>query len=289
MDDSCEVHFLSEHLPEPLPTLKAIEEAKETFEPTVTSSKVTRIGEHYVVKRGRFDVMEGWTMLYLRKAATDIAVPDVYAIFTERATKRNFIVMEYIQGTDLRAIWGGLEVSKKEDITAQLAAYFANMRALPSPGFFGRALPLEFDKLDKQPLPDFLFNTIEGVEFGGPFATVRQLGQGLVETMKANRASDPERANFYGRVVPKILAEGTPVFTHGDLQLRNIVLRHDGKVFIVDWGLSGWFPSCWEYCYAIYASSFQDDWHAWIPKFLPESFPECLLLLILRDIYWGAL
>lgn len=79
------------------------------------------------------------------------------------------------------------------------------------------------------------------------------------------------------------------MFTHGDLQLQNIVLRDDGRVSIIDWGLCGWFPACWEYCYAMYASQLDPDFARYIPKFLDEYAPECCLTLILRDMHHGMM
>lgn len=74
-DGNCEVHYLASDLPQPLPTLNEVQDAKGTFR-TVNNNKVTVFGENYVIKRGRFDTTEGWTMLYLKKM-TSILVPNV--------------------------------------------------------------------------------------------------------------------------------------------------------------------------------------------------------------------
>lgn len=249
--------------------------------------QVARIGENYITKQGRALAMEGWTMVYLRKM-TSIALPTVYAILTDKKAELEIIVMEYIPGQSLDN-WADLEVSQKEDIAKQLAAHFAELRALPPLGVFGRALPSEYGNLDKGTLPDFMFRTIEGDEFGGPFNTVQQVGKALTDVMRANSDAHAERSKLYDRIIPEILKEGPPVFTHGDLQRKNIILRDDGKVFIIDWGLSGWFPECWEYGYTMFAAGdFETDWHEYIPKFLREFHSELLLTLILRNIHHGS-
>lgn len=289
MDSNCEIHFLSTQLPEPLPTLETIGKAKETFPPTVNRNKVVRVGEHYVVKYGRqVDILkEGWTMHYLQKT-TSVAIPEVYAIFTDKTAQHYYVIMEYIKGPDMRTIWGDLEISEKEDITAQLAAYFTELHALPSPGFFGCSLPSGFGSLDKKTLPDFLFNAVEGPGYGGPYENIQELRQGLVKALRAAQAEETERANFFEHILPQIMVEDGPVFSHGDLQLRNIILRDDGKVILIDWAMSGWYPSCWDYAYTMFAAQFQSDWHAWVPKFLPEYPSEYLLLGILRDTHFGS-
>lgn len=287
-DENCEVLYLASDLPQPLPTLKEIEEAGSSYKTYLNHNKVARIGEKYVTKKGKFSTMEGWIMVYLQKM-TNIALPTVYAILVDKKAERTIIVMEYIPGPTLHAAWADLEASQKEDISKQLAAHFAEMRALPSLGFFGQALPPEFGNLGKEPLPDFIFRTISGEDFGGPCETVQELGKGLADAMRANSDMNLERSKLYDRIIPKILKEGPPVFTHGDIQRQNLVLRDDGKVYILDWGLSGWFPECWEYCYAMYAAGdFETDWHAYIPKFLSEFPSELCLTLILRNIHFGG-
>lgn len=107
-DENCEVHYLASDLPQPLPTLKEVQDAKSTFRTVLNHNKVTVFGERYVIKRGRFDTVEGWTMLYLKKM-TSVLVPDVYAILTDKTDGRTTIVMEYIRGRTLKEIWGNLE------------------------------------------------------------------------------------------------------------------------------------------------------------------------------------
>jgi hypothetical protein len=44
---------------------------------------------------------------------------------------------------------------------------------------------------------------------------------------------------------------------------------------IVDWGQSGWYPDYWEYCKALYTSSYTEEWrNEWIPKFLSPRTQE---------------
>lgn len=153
-------------------------------------------------------------------------------------------------------------------------------------------LPPEFGSLPKKPLVDFLFSTVEEEDFGGPFEDVEQLGKGLGDCMVANcNAAFVQRAEILAGFIPKILTEGPPVFTHADVHTRNFILIGDGRVSIVDWGLCGWYPACWEYSYAVYAGAqeLDTDWVTYVPKFLAEYPPECCLTLILRNMHVGAI
>ncbi|KAL1845920.1 hypothetical protein Daus18300_014411, partial [Diaporthe australafricana] len=177
---NCNIHFVASSLPEELPTLDEIEQ-RFSGRPETYNIKTMQMNgnSNYIVKRDISLVMEGWTMLYLKKM-TRIPTPTVYAILTDKPANRDIIIMEYIPNQSLEKTWQTLKDAEKEDTANQLAAYFAELRALPPPGFFGRSLPPEFGNLGKQPLTDTLFGVIgEGAEFGGPFDTVEQLRKGL--------------------------------------------------------------------------------------------------------------
>jgi hypothetical protein len=44
------------------------------------------------------------------------------------------------------------------------------------------------------------------------------------------------------------------VFTHQDLTMRNIILGKDGKIWLVDWGMSGFYPLWFEHVTMVYAA-----------------------------------
>lgn len=294
-DPNCHVHFVASDLPEPLPSLDLIENKYSTRPPGTSSrDKCLRLSKtsQYWVKRYRAgNRMEGWTMLYLKKM-TSIPVPTVYAILTNKEKRRDIILMEYIPHESLEKTWPTLQEAEKEDTAKQLAAYLTELRALPSIGFFGCSLPAEFGNLDRMPLPDFLFtgqDTESTATFDGPFDTIEQLTKGLSGALGGNTGIDLDRRKLYQRLMPMIIkAESRPVFTHGDIQLRNIIRKKDGQVVMIDWGLCGWYPEWWEYCYALYAADFRTNWPAFIPKFLSEFPNEFLIINTLRNLWIGG-
>ena len=107
-------------------------------------------------------------MLYVQKNNT-VAVPKVYALYTESSTGRNFIVMEYIEGSTLASAWPDLNPLQKSTITAKLGNFYHEIRQLPSLGYFG--------SLGRRPLVDETFWTRENVpSINGPFETEDERG-----------------------------------------------------------------------------------------------------------------
>ena len=72
----------------------------------------------------------------------------------------------------------------------------------------------------------------------------------------------------------------TPVFTHGDLLPKNLMLpgglevwRAGGSlVCVIDWALAGWMPIYWE---ALKASWMEFEEHTDWYDMVREVFPEC--------------
>ncbi|KGQ12560.1 hypothetical protein BBAD15_g1699 [Beauveria bassiana D1-5] len=55
------------------------------------------------------------------------------------------------------------------------------------------------------------------------------------------------------------------------LRRRNIVMRGDKTLVVIDWEAAGWYPEYWEYVLAtITAASWKDDWHEYLAKILDE-------------------
>ena len=77
-----------------------------------------------------------------------------------------------------------------------------------------------------------------------------------------------------------------PVFTHGDLNPFNILLRGTQVVGIIDWEFSGWYPSYWEYTAAWYGNRTRQRWQDELDKFL-DIQPEELKMEIVRQKWWG--
>jgi aminoglycoside phosphotransferase (APT) family kinase protein len=65
------------------------------------------------------------------------------------------------------------------------------------------------------------------------------------------------------------------VFTHGDLSMRNIIYGRDGRIWLVDWGQSGFYPRWFEYVSMVYAAENDkapDSWNRLIPFIVDPLF-----------------
>ena len=84
----------------------------------------------------------------------------------------------------------------------------------------------------------------------GPFDSEEQMLEGLVQKYVHNIPTH-RKSEYYSRMLPWVLRGHAPVFTHGDLQRKNIIVKTDGTVVIIDWESAGWFPGFWEYAMAL--------------------------------------
>lgn len=48
---------------------------------------------------------------------------------------------------------------------------------------------------------------------------------------------------------------------------------------LIDWGQSGWYPDCWEYCKMCYTTDSEDEWrNEWSPKLIEPREEEQYLM-----------
>lgn len=123
----------------------------------------------------------------------------------------------------------------------------------------------------------------------GPFATEDDLIQGVINRYASECYSSlAQRVNYYRRVLPRILKNGEGnIFSHGDLQRKNIIIQPDGSDVLVDWATGGWYPSYWEYAMAMVAcGNWKDDWHAYLAKILDEYPNQYVWINTMRLELW---
>ena len=277
-------------LPANLPTTDEIENSQDVL-CDQSARKVVGVGQHFVVKYGlAVDLIEGETMLFIQEA-TSMPVPRIYALFKDPISKKAYIIMERIAGKSLDSEWPFLSQTQKDTITIKLRASFDEMRKLQSPG--------GYCSLGKRPLLDNVFwtgNTADTI--AGPFETEAELNDAMIEKYIFNNLPRM-KADFYRRAFPLIFHDHPPVFTHGDLQQKNILVRKvpcSGKgeearfeyeIAILDWEFAGWYPSYWEYSRALFACGrWNDDWSFWVDKILDPFLNEWVWMnMLLRELW----
>lgn len=68
------------------------------------------------------------------------------------------------------------------------------------------------------------------------------------------------------------------VFTHGDLNPRNILVEKGKVTGIVDWENAGWFPEYWEYTKAHYSVRSSVRWLADVIDQIFEGYRDVLIV-----------
>lgn len=288
----------SGELPTPLPSMDEILAADQTF-PTNTEDKcrqVVLVKENFIVKHGVSPWVsenEGHALLLLAKYPS-IPAPRLYAMYRNEEN-RLFLVMEYKPGTPLNTVWDGLSEYDKLDITGQLRDIFAQVRQIPSPWLFSNVTggPLRHR---------FFLSTKPTPQINGPFITESDFSMAMAIRSRRNWESSgykPWSSEFFERHLPAALAGHTIVFTHDDLQRKNIIMSREGGgaaggslderaggwrvTAVVDWEDAGWYPSYWEYASAFVDFIWDDDWPEKFERIIEPCPLEAGLLRFVRQ------
>ncbi|KAL1845525.1 hypothetical protein Plec18170_009721 [Paecilomyces lecythidis] len=283
------VPYHATDLPAPLPTESEIDDAPD-ISLEYGGRRIVEVGPYFVVKFGKgVSLLEGENMMFVRRT-TNIPVPRVYALYSNSGNGKNYIVMERIHGDTLTSLWAQLDPFEKESIMKTVKGYFDELRCLPPPNYYG--------SLDKRGLLDEIFWTQEAdTAINGPFTSEDSLNEAFA-LKYIHDGRPPYRAEFYRQCLPRVFHGHQPVFTHGDFQRKNIMVQREAgdasagdnqkmRVVILDWEKSGWYPSYWEYCLAVCALRWDDDWCLWLDKALDPFASEVAWLQTLRLELWS--
>lgn len=215
---------------------------------------------------------------------TSVPIPKVWCSFTRNG--RVYLVMERIRGDCIAKGWDERSKESKDTLLAQLKVMVEEIRSLqprPDAGVESCVGGSLFDS--RMPRPDRRF---------GPFQTIQEFHLWLRDNLRPSEAEKPEQAAEQDWKDVKDMAarqDGPwprPVFTHGDLNPCNIIVRGDKVVGIIDWEFSGWYPNYWEYTSAWCTQILRTEWQDLLSSFL-EPFPEELEMERTRQRWWGEI
>lgn len=240
------------------------------------------LSSRHIIKKGEsIDLTEAATMAFIA-ARTNIPVPRVHCSFVHK--KKTYIVMERIRGQTFAEALRTLSEKERDDLFAQLRGMLQELRSLPPPGTgvescVGGSL---CDSRIPRSTPRF-----------GPFSSIREFHRWLRKDLQPEQ--HPERKNDEDWVeIKKMVAMqdregwGPPVFTHCDLNPFNIIVRNGKIAAIIDWEMSGWYPSYWEYTSVWHGNKTREIWQEWAPKFI-DPCPEELEMERIRQRWWGEI
>ncbi|KAI6097842.1 kinase-like domain-containing protein [Pisolithus sp. B1] len=148
------------------------------------------------------------------------------------------IIMDYIEGQTLAQVWPTFSVWRKLSVAFTLRRYVRQLRRLEAPPMTPPApLSAQGPRMCESPV----FGQVRSCR--GPFSSYSELSTFFNERYKVGLdvkvvpGDHPSRKKKFDDSEPLVL-------THQDLNLRNIILGDDGRLWIIDWGWSGYY-SCW--------------------------------------------
>jgi aminoglycoside phosphotransferase (APT) family kinase protein len=191
---------------------------------------------------------------------TTIPIPRVWRRFTDEEGG-SIIVMDYIPGERLDHVWPLLSLWSKLWVALTLRRYIRQLRQINSsvPGPVADSPQRCYGGLISEPC--------------GPFPDYASLSAFFNRRVYIpKKIIYPDRHGNEIRCAypdPEPFDDSSPlVFTHRDIRMRNIILGKDGKIWLVDWGLSGFYPRWFEYVSTVYAAEIDrapDSWNYLIP------------------------
>ena len=154
----------------------------------------------------------------------------------------DFTVMDFVPGRQLRYVWPTLSLFAKLRIAFTIRSYIRQLRAIRHP----RALipgPVADDQIARDH---------QCYMMTGPLGRLRR----PTPSYAAFSNWCNERHAISLKITPKFL-KGYPwgpfddtlplVLTHGDLNMRNILVGDDGRLYMLDWSSAGFYPPWFEY------------------------------------------
>jgi hypothetical protein len=215
--------------------------------------------------------------LDLVRSQTTIPAPRIRKIYHTPGYTRGdaLVLMDVIpRATQLKRCWPSLPVWKKLKVVLTMRFYLRQIRRVRSPAHSSTPGPLG---LRPQSCLGLQFVDERWWPAMGPmtFDTYDDLAD-YYDRWRVNVLSLV--AIGWASVMPGL---GPPLpterffplmFTHNDLNMRNILLDDDGKLWIIDWAWAGFYPRWFEYIDMRFASQKDGDAKDWqhVVRFITE-------------------
>ncbi|EPQ61146.1 kinase-like protein [Gloeophyllum trabeum ATCC 11539] len=163
-------------------------------------------------------------------AHTSIPVPQVRRVVgTPRGA---LLLMEYIKGQTLDRLWPSLSSCQRFIVSWTLRGYIQQLRAA-STAYPRRHIPGPMS--DTPQVCEGSFWIFDCERPKGPFTTwaefCEELNEEGPESLKGRRFDTSEEL----------------FLTHFDLSARNVIMGEDGRIWLIDFGRSGFYPVWFEY------------------------------------------
>jgi serine/threonine protein kinase len=179
---------------------------------------------------------------------TDVPVPRIWRTFQDESGIW-WVAMEYIPGTPLLYHWPTMSWFSRVKTAFAVRSYIRQLRQLRSPLFTrpGSLSELSFKELaaDGGGSPSPLWGSLE---YRGPFESSAHLGAFLNQRNDIGLRIHGQGALKFGIPLDARFADSEKlVFTHQDLNLRNLLLGEDGRIWMIDFDSAGLWPEWFEF------------------------------------------
>ncbi len=198
------------------------------------------------------DAREAQTMQFI-KETTKVPVPGA------ASNGPNAIVMDYIEGCNLQECWPRMSNEERQRVAEQMRDILHQFRGLKG-DYIGA--------VDRGPAVD----TRRSTSTGGPFDSESEFNKFLFDNMISSTPL------LYSQSIQQTMRNDHEiVFSHGDLNLHNIIIKDGDIVALLDWECAGWYPEHWEYIKFCAASLHDREWHQLGPILFPTTYPDELI------------
>ncbi|KAJ3841012.1 kinase-like domain-containing protein [Lentinula raphanica] len=241
------------------------------------SPRVYRLSPHALVaKYIATDPSNEVYAMQLVQQNTTVPVPQVRRVLPDRIRGKGFwLVMDYIDGECLLAIWSELGWWRRLQVICALRSYIRQLQQIPLPS---KNVPGPMDGTGR-PLSCLGGHFRDGA---GPFPTYAAMAAWHDEQNHRYQVDwNIESDGTYFWPYSKFDTSAPLVLCHFDLHLRNIMLDKKNRVWLIDWAYAGAYPFWFEYVpFGFWANAASPD------RRTPRSFARFLDFIVGSCASW---
>ena len=174
---------------------------------------------------------------------TTIPVPRVRRVV--RSGYNHYIIMDYIPGRQLWKVWPSMATWEKIRVAVKMREYVRQLRSIRHPR---STVPGPMAPHGARTCMSPLFGPI--IEYRGPFESYSELSDFFNERHRIalTQVRRVPRETAIAQCHDDPFDDSQPlVFTHHDINMRNIFLGDDGRLWLLDWAWAGFWPPWFEY------------------------------------------
>ncbi|RAL06972.1 kinase-like protein [Aspergillus homomorphus CBS 101889] len=228
--------------------------------------------------------------MHLVSHNTSIAIPKLLSAYILDGVA--YIVMSYEKGEPFQDYWDCASDLQQQHVLHQLQDYVTQMRSITGEFIGG---------IDSSCCRDGIFEGGWGdyqLYQYGPYASEAEFNEGIVQALRDRLPpqsrgkeesfdSDFFNAEYILYQTVRELRGHAIVFSHGDLHTGNMLIRSDGTVVVLDWGLAGYWPEYWEFYRAMFNPPWRSAWDRMVEKFIPPYYVEYSIMKKVFGTVWN--